>query len=246
MNITHHRWWVPALGREMGINRYGERGIPFLAFPAQEGDHRNLEDFGLIAHIAPFIESGRVQFFTVDSYDLESWTSQTLPPWERASRYEAYVRYIMDEVLPFIRLHTEAPVWTTGVSMGAYHAANFLFRFPHSFVGTIALSGVYELSEFLGEYSDELVYLNSPLWFLPDLTDSHYLEELRRKHIILCVGQGAWEEPMLTQTRRMGEILQRKGIPAWVDVWGWDVHHDWPWWYRQMSYFLDHVLNGRL
>jgi esterase/lipase superfamily enzyme len=23
-----------------------------------------------------------------------------------------------------------------------------------------------------------------------------------------------------------------------VDVWGEDVNHDWPWWYRQMSYFL--------
>ncbi|MEN3041561.1 MAG: alpha/beta hydrolase-fold protein [Bacteroidia bacterium] len=238
MNITHARWWVSSLGREMGINRYGDRGIVFLGFPAQEGDHRNLESFGLIPSIAHYIESGKVQFFTIDSYDAESWTSQTLPPAERSLRYEAFVQYVLNEVLPFIRQHTTEPIFTTGVSMGAYHAANFLFRFPHQFAGTVALSGVYELSEFLGDYGDEIVYLNSPLWFLPNLTDEYYLEELRKKKIILCVGQGAWEEPMLTQTRRMAEILAAKHIPAWVDIWGPDVHHDWPWWKVQMDYFL--------
>ncbi|MDW8015241.1 MAG: alpha/beta hydrolase-fold protein [Bacteroidia bacterium] len=222
----------------MGLNRYGERGIPFLAFPAQEGNHRNLEDFGLISSIQSFIEEGKVQFFTVDSYDAESWTSRVLPPQARSQQYEAYVHYIIDEVLPLIQRLTSAPIWTTGVSMGAYHAANFLFRFPHKFGGVIALSGIYELSTFLGEYSDEIVYLNSPLWFLPNLEDPFYVNELRQKRIILCVGQGAWEEPMLTQTRLMGQILERKGIPAWVDIWGLDVVHDWPWWHKQMNYFL--------
>ncbi|MCX8113332.1 MAG: alpha/beta hydrolase-fold protein [Bacteroidia bacterium] len=244
MTITHHRWWVADLGREMGINRYGSSGIPFLAFPAQEGDHRNLESFGLIESIAPFIEAGKVQVFTVDSYDAESWTSQTLSPWERGQRYEAYARYIMREVLPFIRTFSLELPWTMGVSMGAYHAANFLFRFPHDFAGTIALSGVYELSEFLGSYGDETVYLNSPLWFLPNLNDPYYLDELRRKKIIICVGQGAWEEPMLTHTRQLASILSQKGIPAQVEIWGPDVYHDWPWWKQQLSYFMERELGG--
>jgi esterase/lipase superfamily enzyme len=25
---------------------------------------------------------------------------------------------------------------------------------------------------------------------------------------------------------------------AWIDIWGQDVNHDWPWWYRQMNHFL--------
>ncbi len=241
MDIQHQRWEETPLGRPIALNRYGSAGQPLLAFPAQAGDHRNLEDFGLIAAVAPYIESGRVQVFTVDTWDEETWTgSHPLP--ERARRYEAYVRFVLDAVLPWIKAHTDRPLWTTGVSMGAYHAANFLFRFPHHFGGVIALSGVYELSEFLGEYSDELVYYNSPLWFLPNLTDPYYLDELRKKVIVLCVGQGAWEEPMLTQTRRMGEILAAKGIPAWVDIWGEDVHHDWPWWHRQLPYFLEKLL----
>lgn len=241
MDIQHQRWELTPLGRPISLNRYGTAGQPLLAFPAQAGDHRNLEDFGLISAVAPYIESGRVQIFTIDTWDEETWTGLHPLP-DRARRYEAYVQFVLDVVLPWIRAQTDRPLWTTGISMGAYHAANFLFRFPHHFVGVIALSGVYELSEFLGEYGDELVYYNSPLWFLPNLTDPYYLDELRKKVIVLCVGQGAWEEPMLTQTRRMGEILAQKGIPAWVDIWGPDVHHDWPWWHRQLPYFLEKLL----
>ncbi|MCS6789707.1 MAG: alpha/beta hydrolase-fold protein [Bacteroidia bacterium] len=242
MRIEHRSWEVPYLVHPMGVNRYGHAGAPFLAFPAQESGHRNLEEFGLIDAIRPFIEEGKVQFFTVDSYDAESWTSRDLPMPERGPRHEAFVKFIREEVIPYIRSFTDQPIWTTGVSMGAYHAANFIFRFPHDFGGVIALSGVYELSGFLGEYSDEWVYYNSPLWFLPNLNDSYYLDELRKKKIILCVGQGAWEEPMLTHTRQMAEVLAHKGIPAWVDIWGHDVNHDWPWWKVQLPYFLEKVL----
>ncbi|NLG58370.1 MAG: transposase, partial [Clostridiales bacterium] len=34
------------------------------------------------------------------------------------------------------------------------------------------------------------------------------------------------------------------GIHAWVDIWGEDVNHDWPWWRRQMAYFLPKVMEG--
>jgi esterase/lipase superfamily enzyme len=27
-------------------------------------------------------------------------------------------------------------------------------------------------------------------------------------------------------------------VPAWFDYWGYDVNHDWPWWRRQLPYFL--------
>jgi esterase/lipase superfamily enzyme len=242
MTIKHHHWYSPALGRELGLNVYGEAGQFLLAFPAQGGNHRNFEDFGMIEALGSHIRAGVIQVATVDSIDEESWTSRDLAPAQRGFRYEAYVRYILEEVLPLCRQLTPYSIWTTGVSMGAYHAANLLFRFPHHFGGCIALSGVYELSEFLGDYVDEAVYYNSPLLFLPNLEDSYYLDELRKKTIVLAVGQGAWEEPMLTQTRRMADILHQKGIPAWVDVWGPDVHHDWPWWHRQLPYFLDRLL----
>ncbi len=36
----------------------------------------------------------------------------------------------------------------------------------------------------------------------------------------------------------MRGILEAKGIPAWIDLWGYDVNHDWPWWRKMLPYFL--------
>ena len=37
-------------------------------------------------------------------------------------------------------------------------------------------------------------------------------------------------------------ILTAKGIDHWADFWGFDVNHDWPWWQKQLPYFMGHVL----
>jgi esterase/lipase superfamily enzyme len=55
------------------------------------------------------------------------------------------------------------------------------------------------------------------------------------------VGQGAWEAECIRDTRALQAILEAKGIPAWVDFWGYDVNHDWPWWRKMMPYFLSRV-----
>ena len=82
------------------------------------------------------------------------------------------------------------------------------------------------------------VYFNSPLLYLPGLTDEWHLSRYRDSDIIICVGQGAWEDEMLADARAMEGLLAAKGIPAWVDYWGQDVNHDWPWWRIQLPYFL--------
>ena len=43
-------------------------------------------------------------------------------------------------------------------------------------------------------------------------------------------------EPFIEVIR---QILTAKNVPCWVDFWGHDVNHDWPWWHRQMNYFLN-------
>jgi esterase/lipase superfamily enzyme len=127
--------------------------------------------------------------------------------------------------------------------MGASHAVLFFFKHPDVFKGTIALSGIYNFRRFLDNYAgDSLdVYFNSPLDFLPNLTDPAMLDKYRNSDIILCAGQGAWEGPMVADTLRIKKILELKGIPCLIDVWGFDVNHDWPWWRRQFPYFLDRL-----
>ncbi len=76
----------------------------------------------------------------------------------------------------------------------------------------------------------DATYYHFPLTYLPNLDDPKYLEKYRESQIILCVGQGAWEQESLPDTRNMKRVLEEKQIPVWVDFWGYDVNHDWPWW----------------
>jgi esterase/lipase superfamily enzyme len=146
-----------------------------------------------------------------------------------------------------VRDHCNQPdvrVMANGCSMGAYHAVNFYLKHPDLFAGTIALSGLYRLdrAEF-GIGADDLpaVYFNSPLSYLSGLSDAWFFERYREGRMIVCVGQGAWEEEAVEDTRALESICREKSIPAWFDYWGHDVNHDWPWWYRQMNYFLGHL-----
>ena len=40
----------------------------------------------------------------------------------------------------------------------------------------------------------------------------------------------------------MAQALTDRRMPAFVDYWGEDVSHDWPWWAKQAAYFLPQLL----
>lgn len=245
MHVEEHHWHSPNVSRTMSLKVYGHWGKPMIVFPCSRGRYYDYEGMGMIAAIADFIEGGRVKLFCVDSIDAESWYDFSVPPTVRNERHQAYDRYVVDEVAPFIRHHCNLPrtrIIANGCSMGALHAVNFFFKHPDIFEGTLALSGLYRLDrpEF-GLRSEDLpaVYDNSPLTYLSNLNDPWYLERYRNSRIIVCVGQGAWEDEALADTRELEKLLRGRSIPAWIDYWGFDVNHDWPWWYRQMNHFLN-------
>jgi esterase/lipase superfamily enzyme len=242
MNVEYHKWFSPSLGQDMELKVYGYYGKPVLVFPAQGGRFFEYEDFGMIEAIKGSIDSGNIKVFTVESMDNQSWANWGAHPADRALRHEDYDRYIVTEVAPFISQHCSNPadkIIATGCSMGAYHAGNFFFRHPDVFDTMIALSGLFQLHMFVGDYTDDNVYYNSPLYYLPNLNDSWFLDQYRNSNIIVCVGQGAWEDAMLRDAYELKAILEVKNIPAWIDIWGYDVNHDWPWWRMMMPYFLN-------
>lgn len=244
MKTEYHKWLSPVLGHDMVLKVYGYYGKPVLVFPAQGGSFHEFQDFGMIGVLAPFIEAGQIKIFTVNSLDGQTWADWDAHPADRARRHQDYDRYIVEEVVPFMRQHsgdTGQKFLTTGVSMGAYHAANFFFRHPDIFDTVIALSGLYGLTHFIGDYMDDNVYFNAPLAYLPNIIDPWYLDQYRQSHIIVCVGQGAWEDEMLRDTLALKQILEQKEIPHWIDIWGYDVNHDWPWWRKMLPYFLDRL-----
>jgi len=244
MNIEYHKWWSSRLNQDMELKVYGHTGRPVLVFPAQGGRFFEFEDFGMIDAVRGYVDEGHYQFYTVDSIDKQSWANFDAQPAERARRHEDYDRYITQEVVPFVRARCgeETRLVTTGVSMGGYHSANFFFRHPDLFNGLISLSGLFQLRMFVGDYVDDNVYFNSPLLYLPNLTDPWYLELYRASKIIICAGQGAWEDEMLADITTLRGILQSKNVPAWIDLWGHDVNHDWPWWRKQLPYFLGKMM----
>ncbi len=123
------------LKRDMHILVHGHAGVPLIAFPCQDGMCDNWESFGMQDTLADFIESGKIQLFSVDTVDLESWSDVNGDKEHRAWIQECYFHYIVDEAVPFIREINDTdnlPV-LTGFSLGATHAVITCLRRPDLF-----------------------------------------------------------------------------------------------------------------
>ena len=57
------------------------------------------------------------------------------------------------------------------------------------------------------------------------------------------VGQGKWEGPLVESTRRLDTVMCQKGIHARFEYWGFDVDHDWPWWYKMVAVYVPQLLD---
>ena len=244
MNWEEFTHYSRNLDREMHIMIYGQGGIPFLCFPTQDSMCRNYEDFGMIHHLTDFIEENKIQLFVVDTVDRESWSPKDWDNEYRAARQEQYFRYITDEVIPLIHDRNPQTPAVTGFSMGADHAVITFLRRPDLFRGVIALSGVYDADYFFDGWMNPVLYESSPERFLPGMRPDHpYIALYNERKMILCVGQGAWEEDGVRSLKYLESVFREKGIHAWCDFWGGDVNHDWPWWFVQMRYFLPFMIN---
>jgi len=248
VQTNYTKWYSPALGRDMEIKVWGHAGRPVLFIPCQDGRFFDFENYKMTETWGPWIESGQCMVFGIDTMDLETYSTTGDPYW-RIRRHEQWMSYIINEVVPYIRIITnERNGWTGepgiisfGCSLGATHAANLFFRFPDMFCGTLALSGIFSSEYGFPGYMDECVYRNSPVNYLNDMPADHpYVEKYNAGKGIIVVGQGPWEMP--ESTFRIRDICQSKGIRVWFDIWGHDVKHDWDWWYKQCEYHIPHIL----
>lgn len=250
METQYVKQYSPCLGRDMECKIYGHAGRPVLFIPCQDGRFFDFEDFHMTDAWAPWIESGQVMVFSIDTLDAETWSNKGGDPYWRARRHEQWIHYITDEMVPFIRAVVNGRngwdgcpgIIPFGCSLGASHAANLYFRFPDLFDGLLALSGIYTADYGWDGYMDDVVYANFPVHYLANMPADHpFIQQYNRHKGVICVGQGDWEIP--DSTFRIRDICREKGIHLWVDVWGWDVQHDWPWWYKQVAYFVPFLLD---
>ncbi len=239
MNREIHSWWSPRLDKNMEIAVYGHFGPALLMFPSAAADYLEYERFYMIDSIAPYIEAGKIKVFSINSINAESWLNRKMQPHHKAIRHQSYNYYIFDEVVPFIQMHCQGhtPIITTGVSLGALHGANVFFRRPDLFSGTVAMSGVYDLTQYSDGFFNEDCYFNSPMHYLPNLSDHNTLEQMRHSRITIMSGQGAYEAP--DASRALSNVLNAKAIPHELDVWGYDMRHDWPTWRAMLPYYME-------
>lgn len=235
-----HQWYSPRLNKNMEIAVYGHYGFALLLLPTAAADFLEYERFLMIDALQPHIESGKVKVFSINSINSEAWLNNQMHPRHKAIRHQQFNGYVENEVVPFIRSFTspETLIITTGASLGALHSANLYFRRPDLFDGTIAMSGVYDLTDYTKGYFDDDVYFNSPCHYLPNLNDEFTLSRLRQaRHIHILTGSGDYESP--EASRRLSDILTSKGIPHELDIWGWDMKHDWPTWRAMLPYYVE-------
>ena len=91
---------------------------------------------------------------------------------------------------------------------------------------------------------DDLLYNNCPVNYLANMPHDHYyLDAYNHSKILIVVGQGRWEEPLIESTRRLQHVLEEKGIHARVEYWGFDVDHDWPWWFKMVQHYVPQLLD---
>ncbi len=226
-----------------GVATYGHWGRPVLAFPAERGDAGEFERRGMVDAIGDMLAAGRVKLYCVDSFDGESWSNRSIPLEERARRHQAYESWILEQVVPFVREDCggAGELIACGVSLGAFHAANFALKRADVFPLAICMSGSYDPAAWdgWGERGDA-AYFNNPIDYVAHLGGEH-LEWLRlHLSLLLVCGQGQWEDTTgaLASTRCLAALLGSKGLRYELDLWGYDIAHDWPSWRAQLAHHL--------
>lgn len=234
-------WYSERLHMDMPIVAYGHAGHPILMVPTAAADFLEYERFHLIGSIHQFIEAGKVRVYSINSVNRQGLMNDQTPPHIKAEYLARYDSYIINEVIPFIRNDMGSPdalPLIFGISMGGYLAGNTFFKHPDLFSGALLFSGSYDIRNYLDGYYSDQVFYNNPVDFLPGLNDNYHLPILQSgsRKIILFSGQGAWEAPQ--RTVQLSQILNSKGIPHELDLWGHDVNHDWPWWRKALPHYL--------
>ena len=96
-------WRSPALGLDMPVVAYGDRGHPLLLFPTAAADYLECERFFLIKSIEPAIMAGRIRVISIESINKHAWMDRLLPVKEQARRQALYSTYVENELVPWIR-----------------------------------------------------------------------------------------------------------------------------------------------
>src|SRR4051812_3636486 len=117
MKRDYHKWYSPALGRDMELLVFGEGGARLLVFPSRKERFYEYEDHGMLHSLKKRIDGGELQVICVDSIDEQSLYCFEKTPEQRIERHLQFERYILEEVLPFSeKANPRTPITSHGCS----------------------------------------------------------------------------------------------------------------------------------
>ena len=223
---------------------HGHYGRPVLVFPSEQGRAWDFENNGMVEAVGDLVDAGRVKLYCVDSADSYTWSDNTVSIEERARRHGEYEAWIVDQAVPWIAADCGGPteMVTLGCSLGAFHAANFALRRADLFPLAMCFSGNYDPTAWnaWGDRGDA-TYFSNPMDYVANLDGDHLAWLQDHVSLLLVVGQGAWEvhpTKSLPGTLAFAQLLSDKGIRNELDVWGYDVPHEWSSWRSQFAHHL--------
>jgi esterase/lipase superfamily enzyme len=74
----------------MRVVRYGDAGAALVYVPTSGGDEEEFGRYGLDRELAPWIDTGRVQAFSVDGFGPKGLFDDALGPRERLAAYHRF------------------------------------------------------------------------------------------------------------------------------------------------------------
>ena len=239
------RWRSERLRRDVTLVRWGTLGQPILLFPTAGGDAEEIDRFHMIDALGPLLDAGRIKIYSCDSV-----AGKALLAREGNARHQMWLQnefhhYVRQEVAPAIRADCKSAdieIWTAGASIGAFHAAAMVCRWPDVFSKALSMSGTYDLRRFFDatEFSDEF-WVSSPPHFVPHLAGRH-IDVLRTRYIHIASGEGRAED--IGESWALAKVLGARGVPNRVDSWGPQWHHDWTTWRVMLPQILDEWTKG--
>lgn len=236
MAREYFRWYSQQLQRDMELLMFGHGGRPMVVFPTSMGTFFEYEDRGMVEALAPKIDAGEVQLFCVSTVDTETFYADHLHPRQRIDRYLAWERYLVEDIVNFVRHRNgSSTMGVTGCSFGAFHAFLMALRHPDVFTSCVTMGGAFDLKRFLDGYTDMDAYLLSPPDFLPGLGDEWFLSRMRANKWVLVTGEN---DICRQQTEAAAAMLGAKGVPHSLHVWGHGSIHDWPEWVKMASAYI--------
>jgi esterase/lipase superfamily enzyme len=238
----YHKWFSPHLQRDMELLVFGNAGKPVIFFPTRTARFYDYEDWKVIDALAPKIANGEFQIICLDSADKDSFYNTNIHPSERIKKHELFERYVLTEVLPFVKQSNNNPyIISAGCSLGAYHAVNIAFRHPQWFKKVVGMSGRYDITIKLPHFQDlfeghldELVFLHQPTQYLPNIHSEQFLRLIKKLEIIIAIGE---EDAFLQNNVLLDKILTEKDITHAFYIWKGEAHKAQYWSQMVQLYF---------